>query len=26
MIRRGGAGHVHEVGQRVLTFALSGVD
>jgi hypothetical protein len=26
MIRRGGAGHVHEVGQRVLTFALPGVD
>ena len=26
MIRRGRAGHVHEVGQRVLTFALPGVD
>jgi hypothetical protein len=26
MIGCGGAGHVHEVGQRVLTFALSGVD
>jgi hypothetical protein len=26
MIRRGGAGHVHEVGQRMLTFTLAGVD
>jgi hypothetical protein len=26
MVRRGRAGHVHEVGQRVLAFALSGVD
>ena len=26
MIRRGRAGHVHEVGQRVLTFTLAGVD